>query len=210
VLRPQPGTRLVACEACDQLFRLHTGRDSRPPCCPRCRATLHERKPESLQRSWALLLAAIILLVPANLFPIMTVIYFGQGEPSTIVGGIIELIEEEMVPIALLVFFASIVVPFLKIFGLAGLLVSVQRSSRWRPRDRTRLYRIIEGIGRWSMIDIFMVAILTALVRLNNISSVEPEIGAVAFAAVVIITMLAAMTFDPRLIWDPVDERPGH
>jgi paraquat-inducible protein A len=163
-----------------------------------------------VQRSWALLVAAAILFVPANLFPIMTVVYFGQGEPSTIVGGIIELIEEEMIPIAILVLFASIVVPILKLFGLAGLLISVHRHSRWRPRDRTRLYRIIEGVGRWSMIDVFMVAILTALVRLQNIASVEPQIGAVAFAAVVIITMLAAMTFDPRLIWDPVDERSGH
>jgi paraquat-inducible protein A len=115
-----------------------------------------------------------------------------------------------MVPIAMLVLFASIVVPILKLVGLAGLLISVQRGSRWRPRDRTRLYRIIEGIGRWSMIDIFMVSILTALVQLNNIASVEPQIGAVAFAAVVIITMLAAMAFDPRLIWDPVDERSGY
>jgi paraquat-inducible protein A len=154
-------------------------------------------------------LTAAILYLPANIYPVMTVTSLGHGEPDTIVSGIRRLFEEGMVPIALLVLFASVLVPLLKLLGLATLLVSVRRGSVWRPRDRTLLYRIIEGIGRWSMVDIFMIAILTSLVSMGNIALVEPEVGSIAFAAVVILTMLAAMSFDPRLIWDVIDERHG-
>jgi paraquat-inducible protein A len=139
----------------------------------------------------------------------MTVIYLGQGDPSTIMGGVIMLLHEGMVPVALLVFFASVVVPVLKIAGLAFLLVSVQKRSTWRPRQRTVLYRVIEGVGRWSMVDVFMIAILTALVKLGALASIEPGHGAVAFSGVVILTMVAAMSFDPKLIWDVIDERSG-
>jgi paraquat-inducible protein A len=154
-------------------------------------------------------LTAAILYLPANLYPVMTVASPGQGEPDTIVSGIRRLIAEGMLPIAFLVLFASVLVPLLKLVGLTGLLVSVRRRSGWRPRDRTLLYRVIEGIGRWSMVDIFMIAILTALVQMGNIASVEPGPGSVAFAAVVILTMLASASFDPRLIWDVIDERDG-
>jgi paraquat-inducible protein A len=190
---------LVSCHACDQVCRLAPGEHVR---CPRCGATLHRRKPHSLARTWALLIAACILYVPANLLPVMTVTSFGQGEPDTILSGVKVLIAAGMWPVALLVFFASITVPVLKIVALTFLLVSVQRGSQWRPRDRTVLYRVVESVGRWSMVDIFMISILVALVNLGAIASIVPGPGALAFAAVVILTMIAAMTFDPRLIWD--------
>jgi len=190
---------LVGCHACDQVCRLVPGGHVQ---CPRCGAALHRRKPHSLARTWALVIAACILYVPANLLPVMTVTSFGQGEPDTILSGVKELIAAGMWPVALLVFFASITVPVLKIVTLIFLLVSVQRGSRWRPRDRTVLYRVIESVGRWSMVDIFMISILVALVNLGAIATILPGPGAIAFAAVVILTMIAAMSFDPRLIWD--------
>ncbi|HET6469007.1 MAG TPA: paraquat-inducible protein A [Geminicoccaceae bacterium] len=194
------GGALVSCHTCEQLVRLAKGRSHGH--CPRCGAALHPRKPDSLNRTWALVLTAAILYVPANVLPVMTVVYFGRGEPDTILSGVKELIAGGMWPLALLVFFASILVPMLKLSGLTFLLISVQRGSTWRRRDRTLLYRIIEAIGRWSMIDIFMIGILAALVNLGAIATIEPGLGAVCFAAVVVITILASMSFDPRLIWD--------
>ena len=173
--------------------------------CPRCHAKLHRRKPGSISRTSALVLAGIVLYVPANLYPIMTVIFFGRGEPDTILSGVVRLFEAGMWPLALLVFFASITVPVLKLAGLSFLLLSVQRRWRWRPRQRTLLYRVIDAVGRWSLIDIFMISILVALVKLGAIATVEPGVGATAFAAVVVITMFAATAFDPRLIWDAME-----
>lgn len=201
--RPEAGT-LVSCHSCNQLFRLS---GAGHPVCSRCGASLHKRKPNSIATSWALTISACILYIPANLLPIMTVIHFGQGEPSTILGGVKLLIHADMWPIAALVFFASIAVPVMKVVCLAYLLLSVQRRSKWRRRDRTRLYRVIEAIGRWSMVDIFMISILVALVSLGSIATIEAGAGAIAFAAVVMITMIAAMSFDPRLIWDAFEEK---
>jgi paraquat-inducible protein A len=175
--------------------------------CPRCATPLHRRKPDSLNRSWALAATAAILYVPANLLPIMTVTSFGKGTPDTIVSGVIELLHAGMWPIALLVFFASITVPVLKLVGLVFLLLSVHRRSTKRLRDRTVMYRIIEGVGRWSMVDVFMIGILAALVALGNLATIAPGPGAVAFCGVVIVTILAAMAFDPRLMWDVADGR---
>ena len=209
ILEPRPGTRLVHCHACAQLTRLpadaprHAG-------CPRCRAALHPRRPDSLMRCTALVVTATILYVPANLLPIMTVTYFGSGQPSTILSGVIQLAQAGMWPIALLVFFASILVPVLKLLALSYLVVTAHLGAKRGRRDRTLLHRLVEELGRWSMVDIFVVAILTALVRLGNIASVEPNAGAIAFAAVVVISMMAAMTFDPRLIWDSSDGRDGN
>jgi paraquat-inducible protein A len=136
------------------------------------------------------------------LLPVMTVTSFGKGEPDTILSGVKLLIDAGMWPVALLVFFASITVPVLKIICLTYLLITVQRRSHWRPRDRTALYRVVEAVGRWSMVDVFMISSLVALVNLGTIATIVPGPGANAFAAVVILTMIAAMTFDPRLIWD--------
>jgi paraquat-inducible protein A len=195
---------LAHCHGCGKLNRLPPNPTRVRLSCPRCGAVIHSRKPDSISRTWALLIAAIILYIPANLLPVMTVIQFGAGEPDTIMSGVILLVNLGMWPLAALIFFASIMVPMLKLVGLIYLLISVQRRSRWRPRDRARLYRIIEAVGRWSMIDIFVISILVALVRLGNIATIEPGAGATAFGAVVVITMFAASSFDPRLIWDVI------
>lgn len=197
-----PGARLVRCPVCGVLAPF-VGDGA--PCC-RCGASLHRRKPDSLGRCWALVLTAAILYIPANVYPIMTVISFGAGAPDTILSGVRHLVQSGMWPLALLVFFASITVPVLKIVGLSYLLVTTQRRARGHLRDRTRLYRIIEAVGRWSMIDIFMLSILVALVRFGTIASVAPGIGALSFAAVVVLTMFAATAFDPRLMWDQAGE----
>jgi paraquat-inducible protein A len=206
VLKPRPGTTLLACEQCDQIVRAgiaHAhGLD-----CPRCGTAIHRRKPDSLNRTWALLVTAAILYIPANLLPVLTVVSFGRGAPSTIVGGVIELVHAGMLPVALLVFFASILVPVLKLLALALLLVSIQRGWTTHRRDRTRLYRMVEGIGRWSMVDVFMTGILAALVALGNLATITAGAGAIAFCAVVIVTIFASMSFDPRLMWDGPDER---
>jgi paraquat-inducible protein A len=136
----------------------------------------------------------------------MTVVSFGKGQSDTILSGIVHLAHGGMMPLAILVFFASVLVPVLKLVGISFLLWSVYRKWQWRPRDRTLLYRIIESVGRWSMIDIFMISILVALVKLGNVATIETGIGAVCFGAVVVITMFASMSFDPRLIWDVVEE----
>jgi paraquat-inducible protein A len=175
--------------------------------CPRCGAPLHARKPRSLERTWAFLIAAILCYLPANLLPIMKVTSLGRAQADTIMSGVVYLLLHGMWPLALVVFTASVFVPLLKLLILFGLLLSVHRASRWRPVDRTRLYRITEAIGRWSMVDIFVVTILVALVRLGNLATVEAQTGAVFFGAVVVLTMLAAESFDPRLIWDRSEAR---
>ena len=191
------GTTRIGCDACGAVSRQAEG--SR---CPRCDAVLHHRKTDSLARTWALLAAAVLCYVPANLYPVMTVIRLGRGQPSTILGGVQELVESRMWPLALLVFVASVVVPLLKLAGLSYMLITTQSGSKTRLVDRTRLYRLVEIIGRWSMIDVFMVSILVALVQMGALAQVTPGFGGVFFAAVVIFTMLASFSFDPRLMWD--------
>ena len=137
----------------------------------------------------------------------MTVTRFGQGEPSTILAGVVHLVEDGAWPLALLVFFASFVVPITKIGALALLLLTTQRGSAWRVRDRTLLYRVTEAVGAWSMIDVFLVGILVALVRMDALATVRPGIGATFFGAAVVLTMLAAHAFDPRLLWDRAGAR---
>jgi paraquat-inducible protein A len=170
--------------------------------CPRCEAPLHHRKPDSLARTWALVIAAAVLYVPANYYPVLTVVQLGAGSPSTIIGGVEELLSSGMYPLAALVFFASIAVPMMKLVGLTVMLVTTQTGNAGWLRDRTRLYHAVRWIGRWSMIDIFMEALLGALVKFGNLVTIEPGIGAMAFCGVVILTMFAAETFDPRLMWD--------
>ncbi|MEM7223347.1 MAG: paraquat-inducible protein A [Pseudomonadota bacterium] len=192
----------VSCGSCRLLTAIGPETPGGRAYCPRCGEALSQRKPNSLSRTWALLIAAAVLYVPANLFPVMTIISFGASQPATILTGVKELAAAGMWPIAVLVFVASITIPMLKLVSLSFLLISVQLRSQWRPRDRTRLYHMIEGIGRWSMIDVFMISILVALIQLAQIATVEPGVGAVCFATVVILTMLATSAFDPRLIWD--------
>ena len=178
--------------------------------CSRCGGHVHARRPNSLVRTWALLLTAALLYIPANLLPIMTVNTLGQGQPDTIMSGVIELMEHGMLPIAAVVFIASIVVPTFKLIGIALLLYSIQRHQPMSPRQRVMMFRFIEWIGRWSMLDIFVIAILVAVVNFGSLASVVPGYGATAFASVVVLTMLAALTFDPRLIWDNTDSDDDH
>lgn len=175
--------------------------------CPRCGAGVHRRKQNSLGRTWALLVAAAILYVPANVLPVMTVTSLGKTQSDTIMSGVIYLLEHGDWPLAALIFFASVFVPLVKILALAFLALSTQGRWQWRPRERTRLYRLTESIGRWSMVDIYVVTVMVALVKLGNLATIQAGRGAVFFAAVVVITLLAAEAFDPRLIWDSVDER---
>ena len=157
-----------------------------------------------------MLVTAAILYIPANMLPIMTVSSLGQGDPSTIMSGVIQLMQHGMYPIAIVVFVASILVPTFKLIGLSLLLFSVQRRQPLSAQQRIIMYRFIEFIGRWSMLDIFVIAILVAMVNFGRIASVEANLGAVAFASVVILTMLAAITFDPRLIWDNTESDDDH
>lgn len=173
--------------------------------CQRCHSSLHFRKENSIQRTWALIFAATVLIIPANTYPVMTVIRFGQGEPNTIFSGIVHLIESGMWGLGLIVFFASIVIPVLKLIILSYLLITVQYNSSKRIRDRTILYRMTEVVGAWSMVDIYLVGLLSALVSMDSLATIRPGIGATFFAGVVIITMFAAHSFDPRLIWDRAD-----
>ena len=194
------------CHDCGLLCRL-PGPGTHGARCARCGAELHLRKPGSLERTWALVIAAALCYVPANVFPVMMVTSFGQVASDTIFSGVVYFLTHGMWPLAVIVFVASIFVPVLKLASLTFLLISVQRRSSWRPVERTRLYRITEAIGRWSMVDIFAITILVALVRLGNLATIDAGPGAVFFGAVVVITMLAAESFDPRLIWDRSETR---
>ena len=199
-----PPWKMIACPACGLVcsaaYPLQLDASVGP--CPRCGQTLRRRKPDSLRRSSALLVAAIIFYIPANLFPIMTIIRFYQGGGYTIVAGVIELYNDGMLPLALLVFFASITVPVLKIVSLGAMIIGTWRRSPACLVDRSRLYWIVEFIGRWSMIDVFMVSILVGLVQFGGFGNVTANAGIEAFAAVVVLTIFAANAFDPRLMWD--------
>ena len=172
--------------------------------CTHCGARVYLRRNNSIARSWALTIAAALLYIPANLLPMMTVSQFDRGRPDTIMSGVIELVNHGMVPIALLVFTASIVVPLFKLVGMFWLLMTYHRRrvDGIPLRGKMRLYRVIVWIGRWSMLDIFIISLLTGLVQFGRISHVAAGQGVWAFSAVVVITMFAAISFDPRLLWD--------
>lgn len=178
-------------------------------CCARCGASVHRRKPESLTRTTAFLIAAVFCYFPANLYPIMKATSLGRAQEDTILTGVVYLFESGMWPLAVIVFVASVVVPVAKIVSLAALVLSVRWKSRWRPRDRAATYRIIELVGRWSMVDVYVVTILVALVHMGTLANVEVRFGAIFFAAVVVLTIFAAESFDPRLIWDALEEGDG-
>ncbi|HNE17346.1 MAG TPA: paraquat-inducible protein A [Rhodocyclaceae bacterium] len=194
---------LASCHVCGQLARLPAA-DAHHARCPRCGAPLHARKPASIATTWALVLASILLYLPANLLPMMITASFLGSQEDTILSGVIFLWESGSWPLAVVVFFASVMVPLLKILALLYLLISVQRRSRRHPLQRTRLYRVVEFVGRWSMLDIYVITLLVALVHFQGLATVQAGPAAVAFGAVVVLTMFAALSFDPRLIWDPL------
>ena len=190
---------LICCEYC-----LKVTPDDHSTCrC--CGSKLQSRIKGSINRCWALTLSAMVLLIPANLLPIMTITAFGQGEPDTIMSGIISLFQHGLYPIGIIVFLASIMVPILKIIGLVLLLLSLQGNIKMGHRERTKMFRIVEFFGKWSMLDVFVVSFLVALVNLGDVANVDAGIGVTAFAAMVIITIFAANSFDTRLIWDDKD-----
>ncbi|MFV0277797.1 MAG: paraquat-inducible protein A [Parahaliea sp.] len=190
---------LVSCANCYNLAALGT-RD-----CPRCHSTLEIRIPNSIQRTLALTVVAIILYVPANVLPITNTIYLGNYGPSTIIDGVATLWGMGSYGIALVILVASVLVPVVKLMILLYLCLTVGRGRIRDPHHSAFLYRLTEFIGRWSMIDVFVVAILVALIKLGNIISFFPGAAALSFAGVVIVTMIAAEQFDPRLIWDRVE-----
>jgi len=194
----------LLCEACYLLNR-GTPR-GRHLACARCGAGLHARKPASITRSWAFLLAAAILYIPANLLPVLETGTLADFRSDTILSGIVHLWHTGSWLLAVIVFVASMVIPAAKLISMSYLLLSAQRRSTWRPQQRTRLYRATHYIGRWSMVDIYVGAVLVAMVQLKAFASIVPGPGAIYFAAVVILTMSASMSFDPRLTWDPLDD----
>lgn len=194
---------LLNCHSCGLLSRT-VERIHIPLRCPRCDTILHQRKPRSISYTWALLIAAYIMYIPANLLPIMTTTSLGHAQPDTIISGVTYLLVSGSWPLALIIFIASVFVPVLKLIILTYLVLSVQFKSQWRPGDRTQLYRITETVGRWSMVDIYVVTLMVALVNIQGLADVDAGPGAIAFGAVVVLTMIAAKVFDPRLIWDNI------
>ena len=194
---------LLGCHVCGQVCRAaDAGEGGAMPACPRCGSVLHRRKPAVYARTWALLIAAFLMYVPANVLPIMRTASLGDIDDNTIISGVVELWVKGSPGLAVIVFCASIVVPMLKFLALGTLLVTCRRGSNWARRQRAQLYRLVELIGYWSMLDVFVVALLTALVRFGFFSLVEPLPGVVFFGLTVVLTMFASMCFDPRLIWD--------
>jgi len=191
---------LCHCHGCGGLSRL--AGEGHEMGCRRCGAALHLRKPDSVARTWAFLIAAYILYVPANVLPMMRTGSLFGAQSDTIMSGVVYLWHSGSWHIALVVFIASIVVPLAKMFSLSYLLISVQLGWTQRSLERTKLYRILEFVGPWSMLDVFVVMILVALVQLKGLASIQPGLAVAAFGAVVVLTMFAAMAFDPRLLWD--------
>lgn len=196
---------LASCHVCGLLSRMNAAHEALA--CPRCHARLHLRKPGSIVRTWLLLILAAVLYIPANMLPILESHSLLENQSSTILAGIVLFWKDGSWFVAALIFIASIAVPLTKLIALALLLITVQRQSRWAPQQRTQLYRMVDFIGRWSMLDIFVVALTVALVQVGALASIKPGAGSLAFGAVVIITMLAAHSFDPRLIWDAANHQ---
>ena len=196
---------LVSCEICSLLSQPADA--SEPGYCPRCGAELVWRRHHSIQYTWALVIAAAICYIPANALPVLNTTTLGSTDSDTIMGGVVFLYRSGSWPLALIVLIASVMVPLGKLVALVYLLITVQRGSLGGHRERTRLYRMVVFIGRWSMLDVFVDTFTVALVQLSPLMSVEPGPGVLFFAAVVVLTMIAAESFDPRLIWDSETSR---
>lgn len=196
---------LVGCHVCHQVC--HNPSTLVRPSCPRCGARLHPRKPDSVMRCWALLLTAVILFIPANILPVMRTVSLLHSGDSNILGGVLQLWAMGSLDLALLVFTASILVPLLKFFSLAWLLLErYHRKGLEYRRKRGKLFRLVEAMGYWSMLDVFVVALLAGAIQLGSLARIEPLPGIIWFGLVVVLTMLASMSFDPRLLWDDYKE----
>ncbi len=190
---------LVLCTECHSIHHYHPDIELQCTCCG---AELHQRKPNSLNRTWALLITSMILFIPANVLTIMNVAYFGKDDPSTIIGGVILLIQLGSYSVAFVVFVASVIVPVFKMLGILMILLSLKFKINMSDRQRIKMFRFIEFIGRWSMLDIFVISILAALVNISGVAVITAGSAATAFGCVVVMTMLAASSFDTRLLWD--------
>lgn len=194
---------LMMCHSCELLNRPGGGDDA----CARCGAALHWRKPDSFVRAWAFLVSAAVLYVPANMLPVMNSGSIFGYQSDTILSGVRFLWDSGDWGIAIIIFIASIILPGVKLAALATLLYATQRRSSWALEGRARAYRVMEVVGRWSMVDIFVAALLVSLVQFKTIAQITIGPGALAFAAVVVLTLFASMSFDPRLMWDAAERR---
>lgn len=190
---------LVLCAECHTIHKNVPDVEQECRCCG---AELHQRKPNSIHRTWALLITSVLLFIPANSMTIMNIAYFGKDDPSTIMGGVIILLQLGSYAVAFVVFVASVIVPLFKMIGILMILLSLKYSINITDVQRIRMFRFIEFIGRWSMLDIFVISILAALVNISGLAVITPGPAATAFGSVVVLTMLAANTFDTRLLWD--------
>lgn len=195
---------VAGCHTCGQVVALH---DKKEAACPRCGCDVHYRKHDSITRAWALLISAFIMYIPSNTEPMMYTTSLGQQGSDTIMSGVLYFLAHGDWPLALVIFSASILLPLLKMMAIAYLLVMVQLGASHRKIENTRLYMIAELMGKWSMVDVFVVALLTVLVQLGALTTIEPGPAGLAFAAMVLLTMFSAMAFDPKLIWDQVDQQ---
>lgn len=199
---------LISCGACGLLARPATS--SEAGFCPRCGARLHRRHPDSIQQSWALGVAAAVCFIPANVLPVMVTDALGSSTPDTILGGVVFLYTSGSWPLALIVLIASFMIPLGKLLSLGWLLIAIRRGLRGGERQRMRLHRIVRAVGPWSMLDVFVATFTVALVQLDPLMSVEPGLGVLFFAAVVVLTMLAAESLDSRLLWGRDEIEPCH
>jgi paraquat-inducible protein A len=204
---PESGRRLLGCESCGLVSAAHAiDEPTLLQQCPRCGHVLRATKPHALQRTWACVVAAAVLYIPANALPVMMTTSALQRGEHTLLGGIHELWLDGSWGLAIIVFIASIAVPVLKI-GVLGLLAwTARHKPRWRRLERARLYRLIEAVGHWSMLDVYVVVLLAATVRFGPLASVSPGPGLLSFAGVVVLTMFATWSFDPRMIWRDAPE----
>jgi paraquat-inducible protein A len=198
---------LVSCETCGLLSR--PADTVQPGHCPRCGNELSMRRKNAIQRTWALIIAAAICYIPANIFPVLNTITVTSAEDDTILDGVVLLYTTGSWPLALIVLIASVVIPLAKLIALSYLLLSIQHRKAEGSHERMRLYRLVEIVGRWSMLDVFVDTFTVALIQLQPLMSVKPGPGVIFFAAVVVLTMIAAQTFDPRLIWDAGEDKEG-
>lgn len=200
--------KLISCGACGLLSR--PAAPAEAGFCPRCGARLHRRHPDSIQRSWALGVAAAVCFIPANVLPVMVTDALGSSTPDTILGGVAFLYSSGSWPLALIVLVASFMIPLGKLLSMGWLLIAIRRGIRGGERQRMRLHRIVRAVGPWSMLDVFVATFTVALVQLDPLMSVEPGLGVLFFAAVVVLTMLAAESLDPRLLWGRDEIEPCH
>jgi len=195
---------VAGCHTCGLAIKMQ---DHYHVTCPRCGCEVHYRKKNSISRAWAFLLASLIMYIPANTEPMMRTISLGKEEGDTIISGVIYFMTSGDWPLALVIFSASIMLPLLKMIAIAYILITVQRGASHRKHERTRLFKLAEILGKWSMLDVFVVGLMATLIQLGQLTTIVPGVACMAFASVVILTMFAEMAFDPKLIWDQTENK---